>query len=87
MIIAHKIQNMWHEATQCPLSVNQPFMPGIKATAKLAKNWVHLRHKEAARRRVGLILANYPIRDGRLANGVGYDTPASTVNILNFLKS
>ncbi|NMD06582.1 MAG: cobaltochelatase subunit CobN, partial [Phyllobacteriaceae bacterium] len=27
-------------------------------------------------------LANYPNRDGRIANGVGYDTPASTIAIL-----
>ncbi|MFQ5959513.1 MAG: cobaltochelatase subunit CobN, partial [Alphaproteobacteria bacterium] len=32
-----------------------------------------------------LVLANYPNRDGRIGNGVGLDTPASTVNILRAL--
>jgi len=36
----------------------------------------------ASQRRIALILANYPSRDGRLANGVGLDTPASCVEIL-----
>ncbi len=58
---------------------------GIDAAARLAKNWVTLRQKQAADRKVGIVLANYPIRDGRLANGVGYDAPASTLNILRFL--
>ncbi|MBC8123588.1 MAG: cobaltochelatase subunit CobN, partial [Gemmatimonadaceae bacterium] len=31
-------------------------------------------------------LANYPNRDGRLANGVGLDTPASCVEVLKALK-
>ena len=35
--------------------------------------------RRAAERRVALVLANYPNRDGRIGNGVGLDTPASTV--------
>ena len=29
-----------------------------------------------------MILANYPSRDGRLANGVGLDTPQSLIDVL-----
>ena len=36
----------------------------------------------AAERRVAIVLANYPNRDGRIANGVGLDTPASTIRLL-----
>ncbi|MCF4097394.1 cobaltochelatase subunit CobN [Maritalea mediterranea] len=86
ILIAHKAQNIWHDASECPLSVNEPHVPGIDAAAKLAKNWVTLRQKQVAERKVGIVLANYPIRDGRLANGVGYDAPASTLNILQFLQ-
>jgi len=32
------------------------------------------------------VLANYPVRDGRVANGVGLDTPASVVNIIDWLS-
>jgi cobaltochelatase CobN len=34
------------------------------------------------KKRVALVLANYPNRDGRLANGVGLDTPAGTIEAL-----
>src|SRR5690606_11164078 len=36
-------------------------------------------------RKTALILANYPNKDGRLANGVGLDTPAATVHVLSLL--
>jgi cobaltochelatase CobN len=46
-----------------------------------------LRRTEVEGRKVALILANYPTRDGRLANGVGLDTPQSCVEILHALKA
>ncbi len=55
--------------------------------ADLAANWVRLRRRKPADRRVALVLANYPGKDGRLANGVGLDTPASAVAILKALAS
>ncbi|BAC08452.1 cobaltochelatase subunit CobN [Thermosynechococcus vestitus] len=53
----------------------------------LAANWLKLRRKAPAERRIALILANYPCRDGRLANGVGLDTPNSTVELLKALQA
>ncbi|MCA3262299.1 MAG: cobaltochelatase subunit CobN [Telmatospirillum sp.] len=53
--------------------------------AELASNWVKLRRSAPAERRISLVLANYPGKDGRLANGVGLDTPAATVAILGAL--
>ena len=53
---------------------------------ELAKNWAKLRSTEPSARRVALVLANYPNRDGRVANGVGLDTPQSVVEILRALK-
>ncbi|EPN13323.1 cobaltochelatase subunit CobN, partial [Pseudomonas syringae pv. actinidiae ICMP 19070] len=40
-----------------------------------------------ADKRVALILANYPTRDGRIGNGVGLDTPAATLNILRAMQA
>lgn len=57
----------------------------VEFVADLAANWVKLRRTPANQRRLALILANYPSRDGRLANGVGLDTPASCVEILKAL--
>ena len=53
---------------------------------ELAGNYVRLRRAPRVDRKIALVLANYPIRDGRLANGVGYDAPQSTVEILKALE-
>ncbi|MFN8757287.1 MAG: cobaltochelatase subunit CobN [Tagaea sp.] len=53
--------------------------------ADLAAAWVRLRRTRPAARKIALVLANYPGKDGRLANGVGLDTPASTLAILRAL--
>ncbi|QEY31727.1 cobaltochelatase subunit CobN [Synechococcus sp. RSCCF101] len=52
---------------------------------RLALAWVRLRRCSPAERRIALVLANYPSRDGRLANGVGLDTPDSAAAILHWL--
>ena len=58
----------------------------IHFVADLAAHWAHLRQTPVGDRRVALILANYPNRNGRLANGVGLDTPASCVAILHAMQ-
>ena len=32
------------------------------------------------------MLSNYPNKDGRIANGVGLDAPASTANVLKAMR-
>ncbi|MGG6297114.1 cobaltochelatase subunit CobN [Leptolyngbya sp. AN02str] len=59
----------------------------IQFVADMAAHWVQLRHTPVGDRRIALILANYPTRDGRLANGVGLDTPQSCVEILKALHA
>lgn len=54
--------------------------------ADLAAAWVKLRETPPRERRLTMVLANYPNRDGRLANGVGLDTPASVLVVLAALK-
>ncbi|MDF2386486.1 cobaltochelatase subunit CobN, partial [Nostoc ellipsosporum NOK] len=66
--------------------VYEPVSDRIEFVAQLAANWARLRSKPPQERRIALILANYPNRDGRLANGVGLDTPASCVEILKALQ-
>ncbi|MGB5136374.1 MAG: cobaltochelatase subunit CobN [Prochlorococcaceae cyanobacterium] len=53
--------------------------------SELTANWIRLRRTPAGRRRVALVLANYPTRNSRLANGVGLDTPASAAAMLRWL--
>ena len=52
----------------------------------LTANWIELARTPAAQRRIALVLANYPTRNSRLANGVGLDTPASAAAMLRWLK-
>ncbi len=63
-----------------------PHEEGIAYAADLAKAWLELQRKPAVERRIALVLANYPARDGRLANGVGLDVPASTIAVLQAMK-
>ena len=87
LIVGHKEAAVWHGRTQCPLTAYAPDPAGIDRAATLAANWARLRRTPRAERRIGIVLANYPIRDGRLANGVGYDAPQSTVKILQALAA
>jgi cobaltochelatase CobN len=54
---------------------------------ELAARWAELARTPASARRIALVLANYQSRDGRLGNGVGLDTPASTIEILRALEA
>ena len=54
--------------------------------AQLAARWIGLARTPPQSKRVALILANYPTRDGRIGNGVGLDTPAAALNILRALQ-
>jgi cobaltochelatase CobN len=71
--------------TEVDLVGYRPVADRIAFVADLARSWARLREKPAAERRVALILANYPGRDGRIGNGVGLDTPASALAILRAL--
>ena len=84
-VISFKADHLWHEKTQCRIVTYKPVPNRIARVAELAANWCKLRHTSADQKRVAIILANYPNKEGRIANGVGYDTPASTVNILKAL--
>jgi cobaltochelatase CobN len=64
----------------------RPVEDRINATADLALAWVRLRRTPGDQRRVAIVLANYPNRDGRLANGVGLDTPQSLIDALGAMR-
>lgn len=55
--------------------------------AMLAAKWCRLRRLPNADKKIGFILANYPNKDGRIANGVGLDTPQSVLDSLHTLKN
>ncbi len=59
----------------------------IDFVADLAAKWSVLRQTEPASRKIALILANYPNKNGRIGNGVGLDTPAGTIEVLCAMKN
>jgi cobaltochelatase CobN len=71
--------------TEADLVLYRPVADRIAFVADLARNWAWLRAKPPGERRVAIVLANYPNRDGRIGNGVGLDTPASAIAILHAL--
>ncbi|TVQ31995.1 MAG: cobaltochelatase subunit CobN [Geminicoccaceae bacterium] len=71
---------------EAPLARHLPDPERCRFVAKLARGWSRLRRTAQAERKVALILANYPNKDGRLANGVGLDTPESAVVVLEALQ-
>ncbi len=85
--ISFKGQAYFDEATECPIAAYRARGDRISFVAELAANWVKLRRVNTEKRKVALILANYPNKDGRLANGVGLDTPASTMHVLDLLAA
>jgi cobaltochelatase CobN len=72
--------------TECRPVRYRPKADRIAFVADLAARWAALRAKPNAAKRVALVLSNYPNRDGRLANGVGLDAPASTIRVLEAMS-
>ncbi|MGF6231433.1 cobaltochelatase CobN [Inquilinus ginsengisoli] len=85
--VSFKSEARWDPLTECTVVAYRPVPDRIDFTADLAAAWAGLRRTPAAGRRVALVLANYPNRDGRLGNGVGLDTPAGTVEVLRALAA
>ncbi|MEM5344610.1 cobaltochelatase subunit CobN [Paraburkholderia azotifigens] len=64
----------------------QPDHERVAFIAELSERWCKLRRTSNVDKKLALILANYPMSEGRIGNGVGLDTPASVVNILRMLR-
>ncbi len=75
------------ELTQSDIVSYEPVPDRVDFVAALASAWASLRRTKKSDRKVALVLANYPNQDGRLGNGVGLDTPAGTVKVLQSLNA
>ena len=84
--VSFKGEAFFDEATECPIATYQARGDRIDFVTQLTANWAKLRETPAQDKKTALILANYPNKDGRLANGVGLDTPAATIHALTLLK-
>jgi cobaltochelatase CobN len=83
--IAFKAEQRRDPLTQCPIVTYRPLPDRVAFVTDLAAAWTRLRATPPSERRIVLILANYPNRDGRIGNGVGLDTPAGTIEVLRAL--
>ncbi len=80
--VSFKTAARFDSETQSDVVAYEPVPDRIGFAADLAANWARLGTTAAPERRVAVILANYPNRDGRIGNGVGLDTPAGTMTLL-----
>ncbi len=85
--VSFKGNARWHAATQCWITEYTPVPDRLDYVAELAARWARLRRTAPQDKRVAVVLANYPNRDGRLANGVGLDTPAGVANAVERLAA
>lgn len=85
--VSFKASSVYSERCEIDVVCYRLQMDRAKFVAQLASAWCRLSKKPAAKKRISLILANYPTKDGRIGNGVGLDTPASTINILVALQA
>ncbi|HXQ52596.1 MAG TPA: cobaltochelatase subunit CobN [Stellaceae bacterium] len=84
--VSFKAPPLRDDMTEADLTLYEPVADRIAFVADLARNWTRLRDAAPAERRIVLVLANYPNRDGRIGNGVGLDTPAAVIEVLHALK-
>ncbi len=85
--ISFKAIQARHPQLETEVVIYEPMQDRIEWVAELTKNIIDCAQTEISQRKVAVILANYPNKDGRLANGVGLDTPASCLQVLEALKS
>ena len=85
----------WPSRSSTPASAIRRPRPSSRATGRCrtaSPSWRHWRRpgrgcagRRPRERNIAIVLANYPARDGRLANGVGLDVPASCIEVLSAL--
>ncbi len=83
--IAFKTQSTTNPSTQYSVNLHQVTSDRLDFVSELTRNWINLGKINSNDKKLAIILANYPNKDGRLANGVGLDTPESATTILDNL--
>ena len=85
--ISFKGELKYSKSTQSSVIGYQPHKERIEWVSEFASKMVKLGQTPNQDKKIALILANYPTREGRIGNGVGLDTPASVVTILQAMKA
>ena len=85
--VSFKKSVQFDEATEVAVVKHEPVPNRVKFVAELAAAWARLRRTPPGDRKVAVIVANYPNKDGRLGNGVGLDTPAGVAKAFEQLTA
>ncbi|WP_320667711.1 cobaltochelatase subunit CobN [Prochlorococcus sp. MIT 1307] len=83
---AFKTTKQAHKHLRTAIQSLESFPENLDWVSKHLRYWIKLQDLKPSEKQITLIIANYPVKNGRLANGVGLDTPASTLEILHWLK-
>ena len=75
--ISFKRAQKFDKSTEVAVIKHEAVQSRVDFVVELAAAWACLRSTKVAEKRIALVIANYPNKDGRLGNGVGLDTPAS----------
>ena len=84
--ISFKTAPTRNKTVQADIVVYTPVYNRVQALCSLVKKFVRLRTVQNADKKIAIIFANYPNKDGRIANGVGLDTPSGAYHMLNALQ-
>ena len=84
--VSFKSSAEYDRKTQCSIVTYEPVPDRISFVVNLIKNWIKLGDIPTDKKRLAIIVSNYPNKDSRIGNGVGLDTPASAISILRALK-
>jgi len=85
--VSFKAASVYDPLVEANIVGHEPLGDRARFAARLAANWAKLRRAQPEARRIGIVMANYPNRDGRLGNGVGLDTPAGTLEVLKAMAA
>ena len=83
--IAFKQTKSRDATTELEQKITAPLQDRIAFVANQCQEWLELAKTPQANRKVAVILANYPNRNGRIGNGVGLDAASSLVRLLKRL--
>ncbi|PCJ89390.1 MAG: cobaltochelatase subunit CobN [Hyphomicrobiales bacterium] len=81
-VISFKEQGTFDALSECTPVRFVPLQNRVERLAQQATKLARLGSIEPSAKKIGVILSNYPNKDGRLANGVGLDTPASAIAVM-----
>ncbi|ACP25583.1 Aerobic cobaltochelatase CobN subunit [Sinorhizobium fredii NGR234] len=85
--VSFKAASVYDPLVETNIVGHEPLADRVRFAARLAANWARLRRAKPQVRRVAIVMANYPNRDGRLGNGVGLDTPAGTIEVMRAMAA